>query len=136
MPIEQQKQRECALKNNRPVNLDLTTMKMPLTAIASITHRITGVGLFFAIGFLMWALHTSLKSEQGFETVQHVLSHPFAKFIAWGIVSFVFYHLVAGVKHLLMDAGFFETKETGPVASKVVLIVAGVGILLLGVLVW
>lgn len=124
------------MKNNRPVNLDLTTMKMPLTAIASITHRITGVGLFVAIGFMLWALSVSLESQSGFNTVQSVLGHPFAKFISWGIASFVFYHLVAGVKHLMMDAGYFETKETGPIASKAVLIIAGVGILILGVLIW
>lgn len=125
-----------AVKNNRPVNLDLLTIRQPVSAIASITHRITGVGLFVAIGFLLWALTQSLESETGFEHVKSVLTHPFAKFIAWGIASFVFYHLVAGIKHLFMDMGYFETKETGPIASKVVIAISVVGILLLGVWVW
>lgn len=124
------------MKNNRPVNLDITTIHMPLSAIASITHRITGVGLFVAIGFLMWALTTSLESPAGFEQVQSVMTHWFSKFIAWGIASFVFYHLVAGIKHLFMDAGYFEEKETGAAASKAVIAISVVGIVLLGVWVW
>lgn len=124
------------MKNNRPVNLDLTTIRMPVTAIASITHRITGVGLFVAVGFLLWALSTSLESPEGFSQVQSVMGHWFAKFIAWGIVSFVVYHLIAGVKHLFMDWGYFETNETGPVASKVVLGLSAVGIVLVGVWIW
>ena len=124
------------MKNNRPVNLDITTIRMPLSAIASITHRITGVGLFVAIGFLMWALTTSLESQSGFDQVESVMTHPFAKFIAWGIITFVLYHLIAGIKHLFMDAGYFETKETGPLASKVVIGLSAIGAILVGVWVW
>lgn len=124
------------MKNNRPVNLDLSTFRFPVTALASITHRIAGVILFVAVGFMLWALTMSLKSEADFEQVSAIMSHPLAKFITWGILSAVAYHLVAGVKHLLMDAGYFETKQTGPVASKVVIVVAVVLVILLGVWVW
>lgn len=124
------------MKNNRPVNLDLRTIRLPITAIVSIIHRITGVGLFVAIGMLMWALNLSLNSEAGFEKVAGILSHPLAKFIAWGIVSFLVYHLIAGIKHLFMDAGYFETKEGGAQASRVVLIASVICILLLGVWIW
>ena len=121
------------MKNNRPVNLDIASMRMPIGAIASILHRITGVGLFVAIGFLIWALSVSLESAAGFETVKSVMTNPLAKLIAWGTASFVLYHLIAGIKHLFMDAGYFETKESGPLASKVVLILSVVGIVLLAI---
>ena len=121
------------MKNNRPVNLDLTTISLPISAIASITHRVTGVGLFVAVGFLLWALNHSLESEAGFAYVKSIMAHPLAKFITWGILSFIFYHLVAGIKHLFMDAGYFETKETGAVASKVAVALSVIGIILLGV---
>lgn len=109
---------------------------MPITAIASITHRITGVGLFVAIGFLLWALALSLESAAGFEQVKSVMGHPFAKFITWGIVSFVAYHFIAGIKHLFMDMGYFETKDTGAQASQVTLVLAVIAIVLAGVWVW
>jgi len=125
-----------AVKNNRPVDNGLATFRMPIAAIASITHRITGVALLVAVGFLMWALSTSLESQAGFDQVQNVLTHWFAKFIAWGIASFIVYHFIAGIKHLLMDAGYFETKETGPLAAKGVFALSAVGILLVGVWIW
>jgi len=124
------------VKNNRPVNLDISTIRFPVAALASLTHRITGIGLFVAVGFLLWALNLSLDSQAGFEQVKNVMMHPFAKFIAWGISSFVIYHLIAGIKHLFMDIGFFETNETGPLASKVVFVVSAICIVLLGVWVW
>lgn len=124
------------MKNNRPVNLDITTIRFPVAALASLAHRITGVGLFVAIGFLMWALNLSLESEAGFDQVKTVMTHPFAKFIAWGIATFVVYHLIAGIKHLFMDAGYFETKETGALVSKIVFALALVGAILMGVWVW
>jgi succinate dehydrogenase / fumarate reductase cytochrome b subunit len=124
------------VKNNRPVNLDLRTIRLPVSAVASIIHRITGVGLFVALAFVMWALNLSLSSEAGFEKVAGVMNHPFAKLITWGIVSFFVYHLIAGIKHLCMDVGYFEEKESGALASKVIMIVSVICILLVGVWIW
>ncbi|WP_028669787.1 succinate dehydrogenase, cytochrome b556 subunit [Saccharospirillum impatiens] len=124
------------MKDHRPKNLDLATIRQPITAIASILHRITGVMLFVAVGFLVWALSLSLESRQGFDQTVAVMTHPLAKLITWGILSLVIYHLFAGIKHLIMDAGFAETKEGGPLATKISLVLSVVVILLMGVWVW
>ena len=124
------------MKNNRPVNLDLMTMRFPVSAIASLLHRASGMALFVAIGFLLWALSTSLDSPEGFALVQAVLTHPLAKLVAWGIASFVVYHLFAGIKHLFMDAGFFESLEGGTLASQAVLGLSLIGVVLVGVWIW
>ena len=42
-----------AMSSERPVNLDLTTFRFPVTAIASILHRVCGVILFFGSFILM-----------------------------------------------------------------------------------
>ncbi|WP_108125347.1 succinate dehydrogenase, cytochrome b556 subunit [Saccharospirillum mangrovi] len=124
------------MNNHRPKNLDLGTIRFPITAIASIIHRITGVGLFVAVGFLVWALGLSLESRQGFDQVVAVLTHPLAKFITWGILSLVVYHFIAGIKHLIMDAGYAETLNGGTWASRIALVLAVIGIVLAGVWVW
>ncbi|MEP4548085.1 MAG: succinate dehydrogenase, cytochrome b556 subunit [Saccharospirillum sp.] len=124
------------MKDHRPKNLDLATIQMPITAIASILHRITGVMLFVAVGFLVWALSLSLESRQGFDQTVAVMTHPLAKLITWGILSLVIYHLFAGIKHLIMDAGFAETKEGGPLAAKITLVLTVVVIVLMGIWVW
>jgi succinate dehydrogenase / fumarate reductase cytochrome b subunit len=125
------------VKSQRPVNLDLMTIKLPITAYSSILHRISGVILFFGIVVLLWGLDKSLASEQGFAEVKECLSGGFAKLVVWGLLSALLYHLVAGTKHVLMDLGLVgETMEAGKLGAKAVLIIAAVLILLAGVWIW
>ncbi|SEF74001.1 MULTISPECIES: succinate dehydrogenase, cytochrome b556 subunit [Marinobacterium] len=125
------------MNKNRPVNLDLRTIKQPLPAITSILHRVSGVALFFGAIFMVYALSLSLESPQGFAEAQEMLQESFlAKLIAWGLVSALLYHFFAGIKHLIMDAGFCEELESGQRAAKVTLVVAVVAILLAGVWIW
>jgi len=125
-----------AVKSQRPVNLDLRTIKLPITAYTSILHRISGVILFVGIAVLLFALDTSLSSEEGFEQVKAYLTSPLVKLIVWGLLSALLYHLVAGVRHLVMDTGHGETLQGGILGSKIVFIVSAVLILLTGVWVW
>jgi hypothetical protein len=53
------------VKKQRPVNLDLKTIRFPVTAIASILHRVSGVITFVAVGILLWLLEKS--GETGIE---------------------------------------------------------------------
>ena len=122
--------------NDRPVNLDLSTIKLPLAAITSITHRISGVILFVVIGILLWMLDLSLESAASFARLQEILSSGLVTLIVWGMLAALAYHMVAGVKHLLMDAGFGETKEAAPRGAMIVIIVSTVLILGLGVWLW
>ena len=110
---------------------------MPLPAITSILHRISGIALFFGAVFMMYALELSLESEAGFqETITMFEESIFAKLIAWGLLSALAYHSVVGVKHLFMDAGHFEELESGMLAAKAALVISGVLIVLAGVWVW
>ncbi len=110
---------------------------MPLPAITSILHRISGIALFFGAVFMMYALGLSLESEVGFqETINMFEEGFFARLIAWLLLSALAYHSVMGVKHLCMDAGHFEELESGVLASKIALGIAGVLIILAGIWVW
>ncbi|SIS68042.1 MAG: succinate dehydrogenase, cytochrome b556 subunit [Thalassolituus maritimus] len=124
------------MNSNRPKNLDLTTIELPLPAKASILHRISGFALFFAVAFMLCALGASLESEQSFNELKEVMNGGLAKFITWGILSALGYHFVAGVKHLLMDMGIGETKESGRTGAIITLIAGVVVIVLAGVWVW
>lgn len=124
------------MNSNRPKNLDLTTIELPLPAKASILHRISGFALFFAVAFMLCALGASLESEQSFNELKDVMNGGLAKFVTWGILSALGYHLVAGVKHLLMDMGIGETKESGRTGAIITLIAGVVVIVLAGVWVW
>ncbi|RJG09682.1 succinate dehydrogenase, cytochrome b556 subunit [Pseudomonas cavernicola] len=124
------------MNSQRPVNLDLRTIKLPVTAYTSILHRISGVILFLGLGVLLFALDKSLASEEGFEQVKACLASPLAKFVIWGLLSALLYHLVAGVRHLIMDMGIGETLEGGKLGSQIVLAISVVLIVLAGVWIW
>lgn len=124
------------MNSQRPVNLDLRTIKLPITAYTSILHRISGVLLFIGVAVLLYALDLSLASEEGFAQVKECLQSPLAKLVIWGLLSALLYHLVAGVRHLVMDMGVGETLEGGKRGSQIVNVVSAVLIVLLGVWVW
>ncbi|AWM91048.1 MULTISPECIES: succinate dehydrogenase, cytochrome b556 subunit [unclassified Pseudomonas] len=124
------------MNSQRPVNLDLRTIKLPVTAYTSILHRISGIILFVSLAIMLYALDKSLDSEEGFGQVKACLTSPLAKLVIWGILSALLYHLVAGVRHLMMDMGIGESLEGGKLGSKIVIAVSVVVIVLAGVWIW
>ncbi|SJN54774.1 Succinate dehydrogenase cytochrome b556 subunit [Vibrio ruber DSM 16370] len=123
-------------RNLRPVNLDLQTIRFPITAIASILHRVSGVITFVAIGILLWLLSVSLSSPEGFQYASELVGGFFVKFILWGILTALSYHIVGGIRHLIMDLGYFEELESGTQTAKITFAVTVVLSLLAGVMVW
>lgn len=124
------------MKDTRPKNLNLFAIKWPLAAITSITHRVSGVFIFIGVALLLYLLELSLESEAGFALVVELLSNPIAKFIIWAVVSGLLYHLIAGTKHLLMDAGYGETKEGSLRGAQITIIVAVIAIAVAGAWIW
>jgi len=122
--------------DKRPVNLDLGTIDMPLPAIASITHRISGVLLVAGAAVLLWLLDESLASEDGFNAVKTLADSFICKLLVWGVLSALIYHSVAGVRHLIMDMGYGETLAGGRTSAKLVFAISAVLIILVGACIW
>lgn len=124
------------MNSKRPVNLDLGKFHFPLPAIVSILHRISGVIIFIGMAFLLYGLDRSLSGESGFNAVGDLMNSFLAKLIVWGILSALLYHLVAGIRHLIMDMGFGEGLHSGPVAAKATVIISAILIVLAGIWIW
>lgn len=124
------------MNKNRPVNLDISTIKLPITAYVSILHRVSGVILFGVVAILLCMLDASLESAESFAALKEGLQNPVYQFLIWGSLAALAYHTVAGIKHLIMDAGIGETLEGGQAGAKIVLVVAVVLIVLAGIWVW
>ena len=124
------------MKKQRPVNLDLTTIKMHPAANASILHRVSGVIMVFAIGILLWTLSLSLSSAEDFSQLQATLDGFIFKFILLGILSALTYHLLGGIRHLLMDLGHFEELASGNTSAKFAMALWFVLTVLVGVWLW
>ncbi|MDT8397021.1 MAG: succinate dehydrogenase, cytochrome b556 subunit [Pseudomonadales bacterium] len=124
------------MKDKRPVNLDLGTIRLPLAAYTSILHRISGVIVFIGIAILLWLFDLSLGSEDGFNTIRQTLDSFMARLVLWGILSALAYHLVAGIRHLLMDMGIADGKASGTNSARLVVVVGILLILVLGGWLW
>lgn len=120
----------------RPVNLDLTKFSFPLPALASITHRITGVILFVGLVFLLYVFNLSLASPAAFAEAVALFDAPLAKLITWGLLTALGYHLVAGVKHLFLDFDFGDTLEGARLGAQMTIGLAVILSILAGVWVW
>ncbi|PWK49926.1 succinate dehydrogenase subunit C [Pleionea mediterranea] len=111
-------------------------MSFPVTAISSILHRITGVFLVIGIPVLLWMLGKSLASEQGFNEASSFVAAGFGKLLFWAILSSIGFHIIAGLRHLLMDAGIGESLEGGMRGATIVLVLGVLLAIGLGVWLW
>jgi succinate dehydrogenase / fumarate reductase cytochrome b subunit len=115
----------------RPVNLDIGTFSLPLTAWVSISHRISGVILFFALAGFLWMLDASLESPESFEAIKGWFANPLCQVVIWTSLAALAYHAVAGIRHLIMDFGFGEDSFESGLASAKVTVVLAVAIIIL-----
>ena len=88
----------------RPVYLNLIAIRLPMPALVSILHRITGALLFLVgIPLLLWFIQRSLASPEAFEAALRPLKTPFGKLVLFGLLWGYLFHLLAGLRHLALD---------------------------------
>ena len=117
-----------------PVFLKLAQIRFPIGAIASIAHRVSGVLLFIALPVVAVLLDTSLRDEAGFASVRDLISSPLAVVAAGVLVWALVHHVLAGIRHLLMDVGVGSELATARASARLVLVAAPALALL--ILVW
>ena len=87
----------------RPVFLNLAQIAMPVGAVTSICHRLSGVLLAAGVPAALYLLGCSLDGETGFAQVAGVLRQPWAKGLLVALAWALAHHALAGVRHLLTD---------------------------------
>ena len=106
----------------RVLSPHLQIYRLPLTALLSISHRISGALL--AAGFILGnlLLVTAATNLQIFEGITGWLSQPLGKLAITGWILLFNYHLVHGIRHLLWDLslGFSRSKQTGLAALEII----------------
>ena len=124
------------MNKKRPVNLDISTIKLPITAYVSILHRFSGIFLFAGVAVLLWMLDSSLDSQESFAAVRDAANNSVWKFILWAVLSALAYHTIMGTRHLIMDCGIGESLRGGQLGAQIALTLAVIAIVLIGVWVW
>lgn len=106
----------------RPVYINLLQIKLPISAISSITHRLAGIYIFFVtLPLSLFLLYFSTKSYNDFMFISTLLKDSifFATFVASSFLIFA-YHILTGVRHLLQDMHIGESLEASRASSYIV----------------
>jgi len=122
------------MKQKRPINLAIASLRFPLTAIVSILHRLSGLALFFLIPLLLWSFSDLMSAKEHFDRwIDYIHQHLIINIILWLLFTIFSYHLLAGIRHLLTDIGIGESIKAGHWSAKLVLIVWLLFSILLGI---
>ena len=88
---------------SRPVFLDLMRIQMPVGALTSIGHRISGVVLTAGVPAAVYLFALSLRDEAGFAQVTALFELFVFKAALVIVVWALAHHVLGGVRHLLTD---------------------------------
>lgn len=90
---------------NRPLSPHLQVYSLPLTALLSISHRITGIGLVLGMVILtIWILSAAI-GEAEYNYLNSFVNFWFGRLVLLGFSFALFYHLSNGLRHLFWDMG-------------------------------
>ncbi|MFV2058632.1 MAG: succinate dehydrogenase, cytochrome b556 subunit [Thiohalomonadales bacterium] len=96
----------------RPVNLDLIHIRLPVMGIVSILHRISGLLLIILLPYGVFLFDLSLTNEQGFLQVRDLLASIPAKILLTFVIWLLSHHVCAGIRFLLIDIELGVSKQS------------------------
>lgn len=118
-------------RSARPRFLNLFQIRQPITALVSITHRISGVLLFLSLPFAVGLLHLSLRSAGDYQRVLHWLALPGMKLLGLLLGWAILHHFFAGLRFLLLDLDLGLRLQTARATAWSVFAIVAVFFLLL-----
>lgn len=92
--------------------------------------------IFAGVALLLYLLQLSLESAAGFDRVAELLDNMLVKFLTWSVLAALLFHLIAGIKHLLLDMGIGETLAGGVMAAKLTLVFSIIAMIAGGFWLW
>lgn len=128
----------------RPVyrNIHVTQIvgySLPPAGMVSILHRVSGALMFLLLPFVVWLFDVSLGSEISYERFSNAFIAGIGFVPAWllklvvlGLIWSYLHHLIAGLRHLWMDATHNVGRQFSRVSALVTLASTGVLTLVLG----
>jgi succinate dehydrogenase / fumarate reductase cytochrome b subunit len=122
-----------AYNKKRPVYLNLFRIRLPVTGVVSIAHRVSGVLLVFAIPLFLYVLDLSLHDADSFATCRALLGGWLGRLVAFAALWLFVQHFFSGVRHLLLDLDIWIDRgqaratawATFAVALATTLVIAG-----------
>jgi succinate dehydrogenase / fumarate reductase cytochrome b subunit len=90
-------------ETKRPLSPHLSIYRPQITSVLSITHRLTGIGLYF--GLVLFSVWILMNAYGCGSCLNALLSTKFGVMILVLFNWALYYHLLNGIRHLVWDAG-------------------------------
>ena len=119
-----------------PIFLNLLKIQLPIAGVSSILHRISAVGIFVLLLPFSVVLVLASNSEEGFSTASYLLSFNSIKILLVLLLTGLTYHYISGIRHLIMDFGYWQTLNAGKISAILTIVLSGLISLILLVVVW
>lgn len=92
-------------RGNRPLSPHITIYRPQLNTVTSILTRITGNALILGGLLITWYLLAAATSPSAFAAADAVLTSFIGDLIMFGSLWALWYHTLAGLRHLYWDTG-------------------------------
>ena len=89
----------------RPLSPHVQIYRLPLLAITSITHRVTGVGLAAGLLLLSCWLAAAARGPETYQPIHDLIVSIPGRVVMLGFTAALFFHLCNGIRHLVWDTG-------------------------------
>lgn len=132
MPDNQQSDK----KKRRPKNLNLFTIRLPINAVVSILHRVSGMALFIMLPLFILVFQRSVYSEEAYLSLMQVFDTWFLKLLLIGFAWAFFHHFFAGIRHLMQDIHWMTSLQKARFSGRVLLYLVGFSVLIFACVIW
>ena len=120
----------------RPVSPRLSVYRWQLPMLASLAHRISGMMLALFVPVYLYLLTGLTASPDDFMHMLDWMHSLPGRLILWMAGSALIYHLVNGVRFILLDAGWFEARDSMRHTARVSIAAGVLAALMLGGYLW
>jgi succinate dehydrogenase / fumarate reductase, cytochrome b subunit len=123
-------------RKQRPKNLNLLTIRLPINAVVSILHRVSGVGLFLSLPLILLAFQSLLSSESSYAILVSYLDTWLIKLVLIGLAWAFFHHFFAGIRHLLQDVHWLTSLQKARLSSRILLWLVAISTVIFAIEIW
>ena len=111
-------------RGNRPLSPHLTIYRPQLTSMTSIFTRLTGNALIVGALLIVWWFAALASGPEAYGRANGFLTSWFGDLIMFGSVACLWYHMLAGIRHLVWDSGHMLDVERSELAGMAIIMVS------------
>ncbi|WP_281984565.1 succinate dehydrogenase, cytochrome b556 subunit [Thalassorhabdomicrobium marinisediminis] len=111
-------------RGNRPLSPHLTIYRPQLTSMTSIFTRLTGNALIVGALLVVWWFAALASGPEAYERANGFMTSWFGDLVMFGSVACLWYHSLAGIRHLIWDSGHMLDVERSELAGMAIILIS------------